>query len=579
MRDIFRQWRFVSVSVLFLTIICTGVTWGRNQKRSSARIEESGRLKLEALEHAGKISAQTTVAVLIAFRMHADPLYARAGFRPTFCWDKFCSGEIEYSLLLKLAAQEEIVMVKVTGVISRNVERAIEKPVLIAVIDRGMLWRDSGFWDQGGRILLYWDQTDRHGPGPRTFTASYGTEFTRFELEKVRRSQPGLPSDYGHGVGIAHLAAANSVDAASKQEGSLSSLEVNSPIILVNTTGSEYAVLDAINYVVQCARVLGMKAVINLSSAESLGPHDRDDLFTSAVDAALGNDALLVISVGNEGGKGKYARLQPTEAGIFVSVDCPRKQGGEPAEYSFDLEAWYPRKPELQISMESPTGEKSPWWRAGNLSGWKSFSGRFLTDTQLVSFDSKKSGALIHVEGSCGGSETCGWKLKLQSNSYRSGTVDAWIRSGGSCTAHFLGQSESEDSISSLAAGRNVLSVGAYEVDRKSASMAPATYSSSGRTGDGIRKPDAFGPGTVDYFVDNLNTHLDMQGTSASAAIVTRSIASVWQKRADLPAERIHELFQGKIIISEDNVLFWKGSSLYTPATLDNLQKQLVSER
>jgi len=545
--------------------------------RVSHKLDPVGQVRLEQLQQAKRLSPLQDISLLIETTSPQDiPTLRSLGFATRFCFGSFCTGQLKLAQLERLLALRCVKAVKfINPGHPPSGQANFPKKVIIGVIDKGVYWRDGAFWNANGtRILYFWDQTDLQGPGPAMAQVSYGTELAGFQLEELRTAYDQVPSRFGHGLGVANIAAGNNSQVATDPLGGFLGLTLQAPVILVNTTGREDDILDAIAYVVRRADELGAPCVINLSFGKHFGPHDGTDLFTRALDTLLGRRTLLVLPVGNDGERNIYSRRMLSKNTVFsFMVKNAQCAGKDSNTVRFDLEGWYDKSLKLEFSLGSPTGDVTEFVGEASIRGWRSATDSVLIDTRLVSSTGTKKGVRVLVQSQCPIRGQDGWKLSVRNTKPESsGRFEIWVQETAGCEVEFVDPQQSPLAISALAASKKVISVGAYRLKVDQQIIVPETSSSSGYTGDGRRKPDVLAPGKVSFSISTLEEIPTQEGTSVAAAIVARCIAYLWQKFPEADSEFIRECLDKKALLPDNLGFQWKGPPGYEPTSLHQLE-------
>lgn len=542
------------------------------------KLDRISQIQLERWRLSGVLKPAQQVALVVELAAGASVVHLpAAGFATRFCSGSFCTGQLALERLEELLSKPWIVAASLVDLGRPDTKMGrFQRPVIIGIIDKGFYWRDPAFRSSfGSRILYLWDQTDPQGPGPAMMPVPYGTEFNGFQLEELFNAHDLLPSRFGHGFGIAHIAGGNGEADQANAGSQFLDLKVTSPLIFVNTTGHDDGVLDAVAYVVRRSEQLGAAAVINLSYTRHIGPHDGTELLTRAIDATLGNRNLLVVAVGNDGQRNLYARVDlPIKSPLAFSLDN-RNCDPESGRFSLELEGWYDASLSLQFSLTPPDGISRTAMADSGLGAWQTTAGSVLIDATLVSSSGTKKGLFITIEGNCKRADQHVWQLNIRPlHASPKGTFEVWIRRTVSCTAAFQ-TAHRESAISSLSTGYKVLSVGAWRQDAARGVIEAEPYSSYGFTGDGRRKPDVLAPGTTSYRVATLDDTPATEGTSTAAALVTRVIAHLWQFHRDVDASSLKRLFDRKILLARPTHASINRVSGYETVSVDELESML----
>lgn len=452
------------------------------------------------------------------------------------------------------------------------------KGVIIGIIDTGLDYDHLDFrYDKDGdgieestRVLYLWDQTETND-GAEPEGASYGTEYTRAQIEKdiaagcqVEESDECLVQErdeVGHGTHVTGIAAGDGSAANSKFIGMAPEAE----IIFVKTTYYENQIIDAVQYVFEKAQALGRPAVVNLSLGGHFGPHDGSSGFEQGLNQLLGRPGqIIVTSAGNEGN-------DKIHAGCRFFSDCQADGGiiGNKASYRFIvgpdnrafLNFWYPPQAIYTVTVESPDG-LSASVITGQSATRRSARGEMDIDNASSGTDPRNglNPLTISLNGTVNGDA---WTITIEAHK-DGGRFDGWP--GLSSMGHF----EEGDTLMTVSEPANapaLISVGAYTTKEKwesiqgkpfqfqehSKSGEIAVFSSHGPTRDGRIKPNLTAPGTA--IISTLaaesafateegyrsliapdGQHSALQGTSMAAPHVTGAIAMMLQSNPHLTA-------------------------------------------
>lgn len=194
--------------------------------------------------------------------------------------------------------------------------------VVVGIIDAGFDYTHPAFYNsQSNKLIIsrVWEQ-GKAGTAPQGF--EYGRELsTADEILAAERDMSG----FSHGTHVAGIATGQSVAGAEKYQG----IATKSELVIValkppaqeqwkNTGASD--IVDAVNYIFKYAESIGKPAVVNLSWGGQIGPHDGTSLFSQAIDGLVGEGKIFVCSAGNDGEVKLHANktLSPTDS-LFVT--------------------------------------------------------------------------------------------------------------------------------------------------------------------------------------------------------------------------------------------------------------------
>src|SRR5690606_926764 len=149
--------------------------------------------------------------------------------------------------------------------------------ILMGIIDTGVDFNHADFKDSLGntRIKYLWDQKPTSGSTvPSPF--GYGIEWTETQINMAQCTQSDM-AYYGHGTGVAGIAAGNGL-ASGHHQGPASKSDLIVVALDFNKTGPTIA--DAVQYIFDKAIQIGKPCVINASLGDYYGSHDATDLQT-----------------------------------------------------------------------------------------------------------------------------------------------------------------------------------------------------------------------------------------------------------------------------------------------------------
>ena len=213
--------------------------------------------------------------------------------------------------------------------------------VMVAFIDSGLDITHPAFMTENGatRVLAVWDQIITL-PGRSPEELGYGTEWTSADIDAGRAD---VSDRSGHGTHVMGIAAGNGgtrdgAGAPGDTTPQYVGVAPEANIVLVRTSYSNVAILDAAIYIIARAEQFGMPVAINMSLGNSWGPHDGRGLLQDVLQdlATTRPGVAMIAAAGNGGDSNEHARL-------FLSPgDAPqrlyfRAHGAADAVY---VEAW-----------------------------------------------------------------------------------------------------------------------------------------------------------------------------------------------------------------------------------------------
>lgn len=174
------------------------------------------------------------------------------------------------------------------------------KGVLVGIVDSGIDYLHDDFRNSDGttRILKLWD-FNVSGTPPTGFLR--GHLYASAHINNAMSNSSITIDDYGHGTGVASLAAGN----GNAMNGAYKGLAPEAHLLIADLTPHYYTsdIVDAVEYFFEEADRLNMPCVVNVSFGSNLGPHDGSDSYSQIFDALLDqkNGRAIVVAAGNSG--------------------------------------------------------------------------------------------------------------------------------------------------------------------------------------------------------------------------------------------------------------------------------------
>lgn len=400
--------------------------------------------------------------------------------------------------------------------------------VLVGVVDSGIDYFHPDFRNEDGssRILRLWDQSIPGNP-PEGFLT--GTEYTKEEIDKAlalgeTEGRRFIPSrDFsGHGTAVLGIAAGN----GRASEGVNRGIAYKSDLLVVkmgNARESSFPrtteLIEGIDYLIRQAVKMGRPIAVNISFGNNYGSHQGDSLLETYIsNVANVGRSVICVGTGNNGndrihtaGKLRQGQTDMVEMSIGTY------------ETTLNLQLWKAYADEIEISIETPSGERLPElsekigtqrYRAGetDLLIYYGKPGPFQV-TQEIYFDFIPVGTYL----------TSGiWKLYLRGRRIKEGNYNLWLPGGrvlNSMTGFYRSTAAETLTIPSTAA--KVVTVGAYD------SRLNAFADFSGRGGKQLAyfKPDLVAPGVDVTAPAPGGGYSGMTGTSFAVPFVTGAAA------------------------------------------------------
>lgn len=400
--------------------------------------------------------------------------------------------------------------------------------ILVGVVDSGVDYFHPDFRNEDGssRILRLWDQS-LDGKPPRGYVT--GTEYTKEEIDKAlalgetegRRLVPSRDSS-GHGTAVLGIVAGNGRASGGVNRG----VAYKSDLLVVkmgnareNSFPRTTELMEGIDYLIRQTVKMRRPIAINISFGNNYGSHQGDSLLeTYLSNAANVGRSVICVGSGNNGndrihtaGQLRQGQTETVEMSIGIY------------ETTLNLQLWKAYADEIEISIETPSGERLPTlsekigtqrYRAGetDLLIYYGKPGPFQV-TQEIYFD------FIPVETYL----TSGiWKIHLHGRRIREGNYNLWLPGGNvlnPVTGFYRPIAAETLTIPSTAA--KVITVGAYD----SRLNAYADFSGRGGSNLSFPKPDLVAPGVNITAPTPGGAYTTVTGTSFSTPFVTGSAA------------------------------------------------------
>ena len=400
--------------------------------------------------------------------------------------------------------------------------------VLVGVVDSGIDYFHPDFRNEDGssRILRLWDQSIPGNPPEGYLT---GTEYAKEEIDKAlalgetegRRFIPSRDVS-GHGTAVLGIAAGN----GRASDGVNRGIAYKSDLLVVkmgNARESSFPrtteLIEGIDYLIRQAVKMGRPIAVNISFGNNYGSHQGDSLLETYIsNVANVGRSVICVGTGNNGndrihtaGKLRQGQTDMIEMSIGTY------------ETTLNLQLWKAYADEIEISIETPSGERLPElsekigtqrYRAGetDLLIYYGKPGPFQV-TQEIYFDFIPVGTYL----------TSGiWKLYLRGRRIKEGNYNLWLPGGrvlNSMTGFYRPTAAETLTIPSTAA--KVVTVGAYD------SRLNAFADFSGRGGKQLAyfKPDLVAPGVDVTAPAPGGGYSGMTGTSFAVPFVTGAAA------------------------------------------------------
>ena len=400
--------------------------------------------------------------------------------------------------------------------------------ILVGVVDSGVDYFHPDFRNEDGssRILKLWDQSIPGNP-PEGYIR--GTEYMKDEMDEAlalgetegRRLVPSR--DFSrHGTAVLGIAAGNGRASGGVNRG----IAYKSDLLVVkmgnareNSFPRTTELMEGIDYLVRQATQMGKPIAVNISFGNNYGSHRGDSLLETYIsNAANVGRSVICVGTGNNGndrihaaGKLRQEQTEIIEVGIGTY------------ETTLNLQLWKAYADEIEIFIETPSGEKLPElseksgtqrYRAGetDLLIYYGKPGPFQV-TQEIYFEFIPTGTYL----------TSGiWKLYLRGRRIKEGNYNLWLP-GGNILNPMTGfyQPVASETLTIPSTAAKVITVGAYD------SRLNAYADFSGRGGERLSypKPDLVAPGVNITAPVPGGGYANVTGTSFATPFVTGSAA------------------------------------------------------
>ena len=237
--------------------------------------------------------------------------------------------------------------------------------ILVGVVDSGVDYFHPDFRNEDGssRILRLWDQS-LDGKPPRGYVT--GTEYTKEQIDEAlalgetegRRLVPSRDSS-GHGTAVLGIAAGNGRASGGVNRG----VAYKSDLLVVkmgnareNSFPRTTELMEGIDYLIRQTVKMRRPIAINISFGNNYGSHQGDSLLeTYLSNAANVGRSVICVGSGNNGndrihtaGQLRQGQTETVEMSIGTY------------ETTLNLQLWKAYADEIEISIETPSGERLP---------------------------------------------------------------------------------------------------------------------------------------------------------------------------------------------------------------------------
>jgi subtilisin family serine protease len=475
--------------------------------------------------------------------------------------------------------------------------------VIVAVIDTGIDWSDDDFRNNDGttRILGIWDQTlsDPTHPPPAGF--SFGSFYSKADIDQANSS--GIPIDtsdgHSHGTHVAGTAAGNGRHTGNGvAAGTFAGMAPKADLLIVRVfdgLGNFCNACDlpaATVFVDQFAKAAGKPWVGNMSLGDPIaGAHDGTSPDELAIDAVVGPGrpgAQMAIAAGNEGRSTRHSHWEGTLAAgqtfttTFV-LDSAAPTSGNDNDFVW-LDLWYEGADAATVEIQTPFGQTISAARGAESDLECTTAGAVHVDaTNAPDPENGDNQVFVQIwdSGECSpvaSPATGTWTVRIITTGIggaTGGTFDLWNATDTPRAAN-LGEYvqfspfTAGKMVSIPGTSRNAVTAGAYVgkaswINAAQVNFAPGTsagvgalsaFSSAGPTRDGRIKPDIAAPGEYvassrsrfasynQQFVERDAVHANKAGTSMATPHVAGAIALLFGIDPDLDGAQARAALQ-----------------------------------
>ena len=243
--------------------------------------------------------------------------------------------------------------------------------VLVAILDRGMDWKNDDFRNDNGTTRIKWifdlgDNTGAFAPGN---TYGIGTIYTEAQINAALTGGPTLATRdaLGHGTSTTGIACGNGRGLPSRK---YRGVAPNAGIIVVKITGGAPAhdsepaeasfydgarVLTGFDFVRDKAAALGLPCVMLPNIGSIGGPTDGTSEWCRKVDGLVKPGLLFVNGTADDGGVANRA-TGTVAANGNASIQIQRADTG-----FLRLDLWYPGADRFDVTITTPSGTFGPY--------------------------------------------------------------------------------------------------------------------------------------------------------------------------------------------------------------------------
>lgn len=413
--------------------------------------------------------------------------------------------------------------------------------VLIGFVDTGIDYQNPIFRNLDGstRIAGLWDQTVQAGQPPDGM--SYGTEYSREQIEEALRSETPLevvPSrdENGHGTFLTSIAAGGAneanqfLGAAPDSQIAVVKLKPAKQYLrdfyLIRTNAPCYQENDimlGITYLNQLADRLGLPLIICIALGTNMGSHTANSPLASQLDiyANVANRAV-VIGGGNEANQRHHYLGVAENQNDVKQVEIRVDEGVS----GFCMELWSDPLNLLAVSIQSPSGEQTYRFpvRSEQTNSYTFVLERTTISVDYKVFVERLNAELVffRIQNPTPGI----WKVIVEPVQVEEGAFHMWlpVTEFLEGEVYFL-QSNPDYTITEPGSTLSGMTVGFYNADDNSI----AIQSGRGYTRSERIKPDFAAPGVNVTGATTRNQFVERTGSSIAAGITAGAAALIME--------------------------------------------------
>jgi hypothetical protein len=419
------------------------------------------------------------------------------------------------------------------------------------------------------RLKFLWDQNlatlDLESPPPTApalpgFTPvggfSYGVEYSKANIEAEVTQPPGQPYSivrHGGGAIAAHGTHTTGIAAGNGLAGNVPPRPGAAPaadIIFVGAArqaaslyADSAALADGVAYIFARAGALGQPCVVNVSSSDTLGPHDGTSLGEAFLDGLVTVPGrALTLPAGNATNTGSHASGIIGQGGtVNVLLSYAPPAPGQP-HVSDAAEIWYDGHDRFAVTVTPPGAPPIGPLAAGGGSLSQGAAGSVQVTVTSTLNDARNGDNLISIVITvpAGQSITGIWTIDVTGTTVVNGRFEAWLDTSNRGLSGFQEPylDETRLTLGFPATCRRAITVGNHD---RNAPPPPKISSDSGLgpTRDGRVKPDVATVGTdvnAPRSRDMASAtpgpfYVSMSGTSMASALVAGTLALMFECR------------------------------------------------